>query len=67
MNSQDELVLHSFKLTVQDKELLKAITEAYAGASMSSIMRRLIRQEAHRLGLVPASAIVIEDAMEATA
>jgi len=48
---QDSTLMITPLITQNDKDLLGRITDLYGGASMSATVRRLIRDEAHRLHL----------------
>ena len=43
----------SFRFTDDDKVLLERISKYFSDASQTAILRRLIRQEAQRLGIAP--------------
>ncbi len=48
-----DLRMMSFKIADADRALLAGISSHFSDASHSAILRRLIRQEAARIGLAP--------------
>ena len=51
----------------EEKEMLERLTEETGGGGMSAYVRRMIRQEAMRLGLVPARTATAPEAEAVTA
>lgn len=49
-------------VTEEEKAMLERLAEETGGGGMSAYVRRMIRQEAQRLGLVPAGSSTAPDA-----
>jgi len=57
MSTRNDTVLTNFFLSHDEREVLRSIAEQDGIYGMSSVVRRLIREEGRRRGLLPAVAV----------
>lgn len=61
---QSESRMLNFRISDSDDELLKRISRHFSDATFSAILRRLIREEAARLGIEVVDVSMAEEALQ---